>query len=73
MENTDRARERSQDGVVQSWHSGLNLNTDKLGASLHPPRPEPSSASSGTQRPQACGELGSQSDHPRGGRCFQPG
>lgn len=37
MENTDRACERSQAGVVQSWRLGLNLNTGKLGASLHTP------------------------------------
>ena len=69
MENTDRACERSQAGLVQSRRFGLNLNTDKLGASL----PQPSSASSGTQHPQACGELGGRSGRPRGGRCFQPG
>lgn len=55
MENTDRAHERGQARLVQSWRFGLNLNTDKPGAPLHPPRPEPSSASSGTQHPRPAG------------------
>jgi len=44
MENTDRAGERSQAGVVQGRRFGLSLSPDKPGASLHPPRAEPSSA-----------------------------
>lgn len=65
MENTDRACDRSQAGVVQSRCFGLNLNTDKLGASPHPSLPPlpaarsvPRPAGSLVAGPSFCPSLG---------------